>query len=343
MTSVVPSATFGDKGFIAPSEADVLAGVQADINADLGGNINPGESTPQGQLASTETAIIGDKNAQFIWYTNQVDPALNSGRMQDAIGRIYFMTRIAGAPTVVQATCTGLDDVVIPVGATAKAQDGNLYVCQQQGTITAGSVILPFACAVDGPIPCPADSLNWIIYQTIFGWDTVSTADSGVLGRNVETRAEFEDRRSRSVAANAIGILDSILGSVLAVNGVLDVFVTENDEAAARVIGGKILGPSSLYVAALGGESQDVAEAIWRHKAPGCGYNGNTAIVVVDPNPAYLPPIPEYVVTFERPHILDIAVLVTLKSNPGIPADVRAQIQIAILAAFAGTDNRPRA
>ena len=36
MTSV-PPPTFGPKGFIAPSEADILAGVQADINAAFGG------------------------------------------------------------------------------------------------------------------------------------------------------------------------------------------------------------------------------------------------------------------------------------------------------------------
>jgi hypothetical protein len=342
VTSNVPEPTFGDQGFVAPAEAEILAGVTADINTDFGGGLNPGLTTPQGQLASTETAIIGDKNAQFIWYTNQVDPAFNSGRMQDAIGRIYYMTRIPGAPTVVQATCSGLDGVIIPLGAIAQATDGNLYIAQQQGTITGGSVILPFACGVNGPIDCPAGSLN-AIYQAITGWESITNPDDGVLGINVETPSQFEARRSASVAVNAIGILDAILGAVLAVPNVLDAFVAENDNGTPQTIGGKILGPNSLYVCVLGGESQAIGNAIWSRKAPGCGYNGNTTVTVVDPAPEYLPPIPSYSVTFQRPTIIDFAMLVVLKNNNGIPANALALIQNVIINAFAGTDGGPRA
>ncbi len=85
--------------------------------------------------------------------------------MQDAIGRIYFLDRKPGTPTAVIATCTGLAGVTIPVGARAQAVDGNLYLCTQAGTIPAsGSVDLPFACSVDGPVDCAPGALNQI-YQ----------------------------------------------------------------------------------------------------------------------------------------------------------------------------------
>lgn len=342
MSTNVPQPTFGPNGVVLPTEAAILAGVTADINSDLGGGLNPGLSTPQGQIASTETAIIGDNYAAFAWYCNQVDPAFNSGRMQDAIGRIYFFTRIPGAPTVVQATCAGLDGTIIPIGAIAQATDGNLYISQEQGIITGGLVSLAFACGVNGPIACPAASLT-TIYQAIFGWESITNAADGVLGVNVETRSQFEERRVASVAANAIGILDAIQGAVYAVPNVLDAYVIENDEATAQTIGGKSLGPNSLYVCVLGGTNQEVANAIWSRKAPGCGYNGNTTVTVVDPSPEYLPPVPSYLVTFQRPTIIDFAVLVILKNNSGIPSNAQALIQTAIINAFAGTDGGPRA
>jgi hypothetical protein len=343
VTTAVPEPTFGDKGFVAPTEADVLAGVQADINSALGGDVNPGLSTPQGQLATTETAIIGDKNAQFVWYTNQVDPALNSGRMQDGIGRIYFMTRIAGAPTVVSGICSGLDNVIIPVGSLVKAQDGHLYVCQQTGTIVGGSVTLPFACTVYGPVDCPADATGWTIQQAIFGWDSFLTESDGVLGRFVETRAEFEERRRLSVAVNAIGILDAIQANVLAVIGVLDAFVVDNVLGSPQLVGGFLLGPHSLYVCVLGGASQAIAQAIWQRKAPGCGYNGNTVETVVDPSPEYVTPVPSYQVLFERPLIMDFVLRVVMRQNVAIPGNAETQVRDAVLAAFAGTDGGPRA
>lgn len=349
MPTSVPPPTFGDHGFVAPSEADVLAGVQFDINRALGGGVNPGLSTPQGQIASTATAIIGDKNATFLWYTNQVDPALNSGRMQDAIGRIYFMTRIAGAPTVVAATCTGLPDVTIPVGALARADDGNLYVCQAQGVIPAGgSVVLPFACAVNGPTSCGTGTLNKI-YQAVFGWDSITNLSDGVLGRNVESPSEFETRRARSVALNAVGIVDAIQSAVLAVPGVVDAFVMDNPRNTPFSVGGStsgsgvLLGANSVYVAAIGGNPQLVAEAIWSRKPPGCSYNGNTTLTVTDPSLNYAFPRPSYEVTYEIPIPLNLAFLVRLLPDPRIPSNATQLVRTAIINAFSGADGGPRA
>ena len=64
--STVPQPTFGDNGFVAPAESDILTAVENDINAAFGGALNMELSTPQGQLASSETAIIGDVNAMFL-------------------------------------------------------------------------------------------------------------------------------------------------------------------------------------------------------------------------------------------------------------------------------------
>lgn len=342
MTTNVPAPAFGPNGFSPPAEAAILAGVLADINAAYGVVLNPGLSTPQGQIASSIASIIGDSNSLFLWFVNNVDPAFSSGRMQDGIARIYFIERISGQPTVVEATCSGLDGVVIPVGALAQAADGNLYVCTQAGTIVGGSVILSFACQSNGPIPCPIGSLN-LIYQTIFGWDSITNLQVGALGRLVETRSEFELRRQQSVAGNSSGQLDSVLGKVLAVPNVLDAYCTENDGAAPAVVGGVTLAPKSLYVCALGGDPKAVAFAVWSKKAPGCAYNGNTTVTVSDPNPAYSQPPPSYPVAFEVPDDVSFFVVVTIAGTPAVPSNALASVQGAVISAFAGTDGGSRA
>ena len=91
--SSVPKIQFTPAGLVIPAETDVLAGVQADINAAFGGGLNPALETPQGQLASSQAAVIGDKNNEFALFVNQVDPQYSADRFQDAIGRIYFLTR----------------------------------------------------------------------------------------------------------------------------------------------------------------------------------------------------------------------------------------------------------
>jgi hypothetical protein len=347
MSTNVPGCTFSANGFVTPTEQAVLVGVCQDLQTAFGGalNLDPANadtlSTPQGQLAQSITAIIGNVYDTFISLANNVDPAFASGRYQDAIGRIYFLERLPALPTLVTATCTGLTGTPIPTGALAQAADGNIYSCTAGGEIPAGgSISLPFACQATGPIACPANSLN-AIYRAIPGWDTVNNPLDGVLGQNVESRAAFETRRQQSVAQNSVGSLPSILGAVLGVTGVLDAYVTENTAATPVTIGGVSVAAKSVYVAALGGVDLDVATAIWSKKAPGCAYNGSTTVVVTDPN--YSPPLPTYNVSFVRPTSLPILFIVNLTNNTQVPSNVVAQVQAAIVNAFGGGDGGPRA
>jgi hypothetical protein len=337
----VPQPTFGPNGVVIPTENAILAGVQSDINTALGGGVDPLLSTPQGQIASSETAIIGDNFAMFLWFVNNVDPALNEGRMQDAIGRLYFQTRIAGTATIQGCICAGLDGTPIPIGALAQDENNNVWICQQAGSIVGGSVTLNFASVTNGPLAGPA---SMTIYQSIFGWESITPTGAAVLGTNTETAAEYETRRQNSVAANANQILDAIQGKVLAVNGVLDAFVTENDTGTSQTIGGVTIDARSIFVCALGGTTADVAFAMWSKKGGGCGWTGTTTVTVTDPNPAYNPPAPTYQVSFTIATVVAFAVLVTIKNNSLVPvATALGSVQTAIVQAFAGLDGGTRA
>jgi Baseplate J-like protein len=343
LTTNVPTPVFGPTGFIIPSDSAILAGVQADINAAFGGNLNPSLSSPQGQLATTMAAITANADQTFLYYTQQVDPAYATGRMQDAIARIYFLERNPAEPTVVTCTCTGLTGTVIEGGALAQDTAGNLYQTLDGGTIgESGTVSIDFSNTQPGPIPCPAGTLT-IIYQTVPGWDTITNPADGALGTVTETRAAFEARRAASVAGNSRGTIQAIQGAVQAVPGVLDSVCYQNDTASPITWRNVAISAHSIYVAVVGGDDDAVAQAIWSKKSPGCAYNGNTTVTVYDTSPNYTEPYPAYAVTFTRPSSLPIYFDVQIANNPLVPSDADTQIQAAIIAAFAGADGGPRA
>lgn len=343
MATNVPIATLTSTGFVAPSESAILAGVQADQNDAFGGELSPNLETPQGQLAVSETAVIGRFNDLLLQYFNQVDPLYSSGRMQDAIGRLYFINRNPAEPTTVNATCVGLSGTVISTGSLALALDGNTYSCTTGGTIdSTGSITLPFACTATGPIECPANSLT-TIYRAIPGWDSINNPSDGIVGSDVESRSDFEARRRQSVAGNAVGTLSAIRASVLSVPNVLDAYVTENTTGSAVTIGGVSVAAHSLYVAAAGGDLDAIAHAIWVKKNPGCGYTGTTTRTVLDSNSGYNIPYPSYSVSFTVPASLPIYIAVVIANTSAVPADATAQIQSAVVAAFNGLDGQPRA
>lgn len=336
MTTNVPPLEFTDAGLDVPQESAILAGVLDDYDEALGGDMNRALNTPQGQLASSTAAIVADANAQMAELVNQVNPDTADGIYQDAIARIYFLERSPGVPTNVACVCIGDFGTIIPPGAQAADTSGNRYICTDGGTIpVSGTITLNFANVVDGPIPCPSDTLN-IIYRAIPGWDTINNPLDGVLGRLVETRAEFEFRRENSVAANAHGSKEAIYGAVFEVDDVLDVYVTENvtDNIVNTGPTNYPLAPHSVYVAVVGGTGAAIAQAIYTKKDLGCNMNGNTVVVVTDES--YTPPKPTYNITFERPIALPIFFRVELANAVSLPSDIEQLVRNAIVAEFNG-------
>ena len=344
MATNVPPVSFGPAGFVGPPESAILAGVQADQAAAwalTGYVLNPALNTPQGQIATSETAIIAAANGTFQNITQQMDPAYATGRMQDAIGRLYYIDRLPAQSTVLQIACGG-DNVPITNGAMVEDPAGNQYICITGGTIpiTGGTVTLPFTCTVAGPIPVPTTVQ---IYQAINGWDSVAVI-SGAVGTDVESPAQFEARRQSTVAGNSFGAIGSIVGAVAKVPGVLDYWGYDNGSSAPVTVLGVTIPANSIYIAAVGATPAAIAMAIFTKKGGGAGYYGNTTVTVTDPNPLFAATTPpSYSVSFETPVGLQFYIVVNIVNGPNVPANAVSQIQQAILNAFAGGDGGPRA
>lgn len=343
LPSSVPKIEFTAAGLVVPTETAILAGVQADMNAAFGGGLNQALETPQGQLASSQTAVIGDKNNEVVLIVNQIDPQYADGRFQDAIGRIYFLTRKPATPTAVTATLTGIAGTVVPAGTLAQDTSGNTYACSGNATIgVGGTVDAEFQNIVTGPIPCAAGTLTQV-YQAVAGWDAITNAADGTMGSDVESRTDFEYRRKNSVALNGRSTPNAIYAAVFDVDDVLDVYVIDNPTGSVVDTGATDypVAAHSVYVAVVGGVDEDIAQAIWSKKDVGCDYNGNTSVTVTD-NSGYSYPKPTYTVKFERPSALPVLFAVQLVDDPSLPSDIVALVKAAIIARFNGTDGTTR-
>ena len=340
----VPFITFSPTGIKLPEESDILNGVMSDMNAAFGGGMSLSLSSPQGQLAQSNTAIIGDKNNQIANIVNQVNPDTATGLFQDAIGRIYFIDRIAASGTLVTGTCSGLVGTIIPAGSVAQDAAGYQYTSLQNVTIgAAGNVDTDFQCTTSGPINTPSGTLN-TIYRAVTGWESITNAAAGTPGTNVESRADFEYRRRASVASNAVNSIQSILAAVLAVPNVLDAYVIDNSTNAAVTKGATSysVAANSVYIAVAGGLASDIAQAIWSKKSLGCSYNGATTYTLTDTSGG-VTPYPTYVINWQTPTAVPVYFAVRITNNPALPSNITTLVQQAIVSAFNGEDGGTRA
>ncbi|HUW11537.1 MAG TPA: baseplate J/gp47 family protein [Anaerolineae bacterium] len=294
MTSYVPTPQINANGVSLPAQSDILNGVLADLNAAFGGQLNTQNlSTPQGQLASSITAYIADSNSMFSYFVSQVDPQYAQGFMQDAIGRIFGMTRLPATFTKVTTTCVGLAGTVIPADAQAQDTAGNLYTTPLGGTIgVGGSTTVVFYSVLSGPVACGAGTLTKIMTTTP-GWDSVTNTNGTetpgqtdtVIGVAVESAQAFEYRRSNSLYANAQSVTQAIQAAVMASGATLstpkppyDALVYENGAAASTTINGATVLPNTIFVCVAGGDPTSIANAIWSKKPVGCGYSPGATI-----------------------------------------------------------------
>lgn len=346
-TTAVPAVTFSKTGLLVPDEVDILNGRLTDFSTALGSSMGTSLTSPQGQLAMSDSAIIADKNDQLLAIANQVNADYSSGRFQDAIGRVYFLDRIGATGTTVTGTCSGLVDTLIPAGSLAQDDAGYLYASLSDATIgAAGNVDVVFQNLTTGPIGCPIGALSKV-YKAIPGWSGVTNRAAGVPGNNEESRSDFEHRRRNSVANNARNTLNAIRGEILAkVPNVVDVYVTHNPTPADRQVGPSkyTLKKNSFYVGVYGGKAEDIADAIWRKAPPAVDMNGDSSYMIADTD-GYEPPYPEYVITWQGLKPVSVSVRVILRKSEYLPSDITDQVKSKVIAAFNGADggNRARA
>lgn len=188
-------------------------------------------------------------------------------------------------------------------------------------TIPVGGEVTVTAQSVDlGAIGAPANSINKIATPT-YGWQSVNNPSAAVEGSPVETDGELRIRQGQSVAIPAQSVLDSIVGSVASLAGVLRYRGYENDSDVTDANG---LPAHSISLVVEGGTAQEIGDTIAIKKTPGTKTYGTTAVTTVDKFGM------ENVINFYRPTVATISVEVTATAMTGYTSSYAELIKVAV-------------
>lgn len=322
-------------GLSADDTEAVRAAIVADWQAvfdDEDATLNTAPESPAGQIIDSIAALVTAKDTEFLNIANQFNPLVADGRFQDAIAKIYFITRKTAEPTVVTCQCTGLRGTVIPQGAIIQDTDGRRLFSIGEAVIPAsGTANVEFALEDTGPIAIGARTCTTIV-TVIPGWDTVNNAVSGVPGRDEESRAEFEARRYASVANNSHGSVAALYGTLANISGVLDVKVLENRADTSAVFWSVTVPGHSVAVCIYGGADADIAEAMYMKLGNGCGTTGGTALTYTNKAGGV------YKYEILRPTPKNVKIKITIRVTEQTIADIADNLKTAIVNDFYGRD-----
>lgn len=297
-------------------------------------DLNTDPETPQGQVIDSQTAAIHQKDVELAFLAQQFNPQTASGRWQDALAKIYFISRKPAINSTCVCTLTGINGTTVTAGVLIRSSyDQTLWSLNEDVTIGPdGTTTATFTCQSEGAIQAGAGTLNQIVTTTP-GWDAVTNATAAEVGQLVESQAAFEARRYQSVALNGRSTTTAVYARVAEVDSVIAAYVTDNKTNVNKTIDGYTLSPHSIYVAAIGGDDDDIAKAIYNSVSAGCDYNGNTTVTVTDPNTGAIE-----AVTFMRPTQLPLYVKVTLQDDGNLSDGYKAIVQQVVYNNFYGLD-----
>ena len=342
MATNVPLPVFTPTGLVTASEQAILQGVLADYVAAFaasGKALNTELTTPQGQLASSQAFMVAAFQSALEELIANVDPLTSSGAYQDALGRIYFLTRQSATFAFVSATVQGVVGATLPAGSQVKSSDGTIWASDIAVVFGAGgTATVSFTATTAGSVP--AAGINDLsIYQQVPGWENVSNAAPSVPGTDTETRAEFETRRSESVQIGGVGQAANVRAAIANVTGVSDVFVYNNGGDTPITYGATSypIPAHSIAINVTGGDTNAIAAAINSKLDCGCGMASQTTVTVnVQDTVNYVAPYPTYPIRFMHNRTpTQIYMTVNVANLSTLPANYVLQVQQAVAQAFA--------
>lgn len=327
-------------GISVPEASEIKGTFQTIFASSFGSDLNLDDSTPQGTLIDGLTQQKQLDNAQLLYFFNQLNPNTNNGIFQDAIASIFGLQRKEATHSVVNCVCTGLNGTVLngkDDGDPAKAisVNGDVFVCTVGGTIPAsGTITLQFEAEDSGEIPVGANTINKI-YNVVSGWDTINNPSDGSLGEPEESRQDFEVRRKKSLALNAVGSLASLYSHIASVKGVTDVFCYENFTNSNLTYRGITLPPHSVFICQNGASSQsDLAEAIYNSLSAGCDTTPDNQYTPT--TCTYVEPITGVSYTYNYYNSTNTAIYIQVNIAESISDSLKGRIKEAFLKEFTG-------
>lgn len=335
-TTYTGNYTFGENGVIVPDTADILQTVQNEFVNALGQDLSLEEATPQGRLIDVETtarrATI-NFNAQIA--NILINIQMSAGAALDAWGANFNIQRNGATPSTVPVTVTGVPDTVIPAGAQAATSQGIIWTNESEIIIgDDGTAQGTFICSRTGAVELGIGELTTIVASStlgINGWETITNTAAATLGTDRKSDTSYKLRILESIFSGS-AVFGNYASAVNKVENVNDVYVQENPYGADLPLDNITIPAHSIFVCVDGGNTEDVAYALYEVKSAGCGWCGNTTVTVIDKEFETTNTVMFYV-----PSASGIKFYLNITALNNSSADLESLIQNTIINYFSGS------
>jgi uncharacterized phage protein gp47/JayE len=289
----------------------------------------------------SERSFLGIIIRLFAWFLaimwEIAEKVYNSGYMHKAEGIQmdrkaweFGITRLQEAHAQGTIEIHGTPGFVVEEGTLFETESGILFelagdVTLDENGLGTGDIV----CTEPGTKGNVAANTITIVSNPNENITSVTNPEPVTGGRERETDAEFLERYQQTLSGLGSNNTDSIRAELLKLNGVRAAVVIENDESTPDEAGRP---PHSISAYVLGGDPQEIAQAIFKKKAGGIKTHGTEQVQVLDM--AGYP----HTIRFSWVTEVPIAIQATIHKNSSFPVDGVQQIKTQFIKYIGGED-----
>lgn len=318
-------------GFNRPNQAEIREDLDEQQRELFGADVNLNDKSPNGIINGILSYTFSKlwELAEKVWHSSH--PSEAEGKQLDYLTVFFGTQRRRNRYAMGEIQIKGTPGYIVPSGRIyERNDDSEMQYMQLQdclinidGNGFAEVTAINYGEAGNAPertltVPVEPDSdvISVINYEKITG------------GVNEETDEELRLRLESSQSSLGSGTINAIYSDLIAVPGVRAVQIKVN-ETSDYVDG---IPPHSIAVSTLGGESQEIGEALMKNYT-GIRFYGNKPVLVKDVGGNY------HTLWYTLAYKTPIKAKVTIKVNNNFSSNGVKFVQDAIVKVIGGLDN----
>lgn len=307
-----------EAGLHISSYNDIRDSLVEEMRAIYGNDIYLDNDSQDYQMICAFALMAYDVQQALLLAYNNISPATATGTGLDRVVALNGIRRAAASYSTCLVKLTGTAGTTISNGVVQDSRGIQWRLPKSVTISNDGTATALATCTTIGRITAATGDINTIVTPTR-GWTSVINEVPAIAGVNQETDSALRSKQKISTANPSSTVFEGTIGAVANVDGVARYAAYENDTDTER----DGLPPHSITMVVDGGTDQDVAQAIYLHKTPGCYTNGDIEVNVSGS-------LTEIPIRFYRPHYVDVAVKVSIKTLTGYTDATASQIKANI-------------
>lgn len=215
---------------------EIFTQLDAGYRDIYGQDIITDQESPDGQKIGLEAAPRYDIESLIAWLYSQIDPDLNNGDMQQAIGKLAGVYLLPASRSQWDLTVNVSRNITLPSGYTIADQNDTEWFLDSDVSLTTGDNAITFLSVLWGSVAGIATGSSFTQSTPELYVTSISASADATQGREEETEEQFRLRRKSSTENPSQSTIGAIYAKLAQLNGVSDLAIYDNSTSIANQV-----------------------------------------------------------------------------------------------------------